>query len=115
MPAGDASDLLSAYQDTLEKIYTTVNPSVVNICVVEKVDASNFDTLQIPGFPFFNLPPGQEPPQQYQSALGSGFVWDRDGHIVTNNHVVSGADKIEVTFSDGTIVPASVLPSHRLL
>lgn len=107
MPAGDSSDLLSAYQGTLEKIYTTVSPSVVNIRIVEKVGASNFDTLQIPGFPFFNLPQGQQPEQQYQSALGSGFVWDRDGHIVTNNHVVSGADKIEVTFSDGTVVPAA--------
>ena len=64
---------------------------------------------QFTGFPFFNLPQGQQPQQQYQSALGSGFVWDQNGDIVTNNHVVSGADKIEVTFSDGTIVPATLV------
>ena len=40
---------------------------------------------------------------------GSGFVYDREGHIVTNNHVVEDADAIDVTFSDGTIVPAEVV------
>ncbi len=40
---------------------------------------------------------------------GSGFVYDREGHIVTNNHVVEDADAIDVTFSDGTIVPADVV------
>jgi serine protease Do len=54
-------------------------------------------------------PQEQQPQQQYQSALGSGFVWDQSGHIVTNNHVISGADKIEVAFSDGSIVPAQVI------
>ena len=45
---------------------------------------------------------------QIQQALGSGFVWDTEGHIVTNNHVVAGADVIQVTFQDGTTVPAEV-------
>lgn len=109
-PSGASEDLLAAYQGTLEQIYTSVSPSVVNIRTVQKVDASTSTTSQLPGFPFFNLPQGQQQaPQQYQSALGSGFVWDKQGDIVTNNHVVSGADKIEVTFSDGTIVPATLV------
>lgn len=110
-PSGAAGDLLSAYQGTLENIYTTVSPSVVNIRVVEQVAASSSDSNPIPGFPFFGLPQGQDqqPQQQFQSALGSGFVWDQQGHIVTNNHVVSGATKIEVTFSDGTTVPATLV------
>jgi serine protease Do len=110
-PSGAAGDLLSAYQGTLENIYTTVSPSVVNIRVVEQVAASSSDSNSIPGFPFFGLPQGQDqqPQQQFQSALGSGFVWDQQGHIVTNNHVVSGANKIEVTFSDGTTVPATLV------
>jgi serine protease Do len=109
--SGASGDLLAAYQGTLENLYTRVSPSVVNIRVVQKVDASNSAMSQFPGFPFFNLPQGQQqqPQQQYQSALGSGFVWDQNGDIVTNNHVVSGADKIEVTFSDGTIVPAKLV------
>ncbi len=109
-PSGASGDLLVAYQGTLENIYTSVSPSVVNIRVVQKVANTGTIMSQIPGFPFFSLPQGQEQaPQQYQSALGSGFVWDTNGDIVTNNHVVSGADKIEVTFSDGTILPATLV------
>ena len=42
-------------------------------------------------------------------ALGSGFVWDTKGDIVTNNHVIDGASNITVTFSDGTLVNASLV------
>jgi len=105
---GASGDLLAAYQGTLENIYTAVSPSVVNIRVVQMVDTSAVPQSQV--FPFFNLPQGQgQPQQQYQSALGSGFVWDSNGDIVTNNHVIDGADKIEVTFSDGTILPATLV------
>ncbi len=109
VPSGASGDPLAAYQGTLEKIYTEVSPSVVNIRVVEKVAPSDAGTLQIPGFPFFNLPQGQPQQPQFQAALGSGFVWDQNGDIVTNNHVIAGADKIEVAFSDGTIVPAKLV------
>jgi 2-alkenal reductase len=47
--------------------------------------------------------------QPVQQALGSGFVWDTNGDIVTNNHVISGATTIDVTFADGTIVPAKLV------
>jgi serine protease Do len=109
--SGASGDLLAAYQGTLENIYSAVSPSVVNIQVVQKVAAgsNNTDSQQLPGFPFFSNPQGQQPQDQFQSALGSGFVWDQQGHIVTNNHVVSGADQIQVTFSDGTIVPAKLV------
>lgn len=40
---------------------------------------------------------------------GSGFVYDQAGHIVTNNHVVEGAQGIEVTFADGRTLPATVI------
>ncbi|MBN1659689.1 MAG: trypsin-like peptidase domain-containing protein [Anaerolineae bacterium] len=43
------------------------------------------------------------------AGLGSGFVWDTDGHIVTNHHVVDGARTIQVTFGDDTTVPAEVV------
>ena len=92
---GNVSDL----EQTLEQIYGQVNPAVVAIQVVEQASASSAN-------PFFNNP-GQNAPQA--QALGSGFVWDKDGHIVTNNHVVDGASKISVTFSDGTTVPATVV------
>ncbi len=107
---GASGDLLATYQGTLENIYQSVSPSVVNIRTVQKVDASASTMSQLPSNPFFSLPQGgQQAPQQYQSALGSGFVWDQKGDIVTNNHVINGADKIEVTFSDGSIVPATLV------
>jgi serine protease Do len=95
------SDLLAAYESTLESIYTTVSPQVVNISVLTPATSSSFQT-----FPGFN---NQQSQPQYSSALGSGFVWDTKGDIVTNNHVVDGATKIEVTFSNGTTVPATIV------
>jgi len=97
-----------ALEGTLEQVYQQVNPSVVNIRMVQKVTAADLNSSQ--GFPFFSLPQGQDQsPDQYQTALGSGFVWDQQGHIVTNNHVIDGADKIEVTLNDGTILPAELV------
>lgn len=40
---------------------------------------------------------------------GSGFVWDQAGHVVTNNHVISGAETVSVRLADGEIVPATVV------
>ena len=41
--------------------------------------------------------------------LGSGFVYDQNGNIITNNHVVEGVNRIDVTFPDGTIYRAAVV------
>ncbi|HTE64030.1 MAG TPA: trypsin-like peptidase domain-containing protein [Solirubrobacteraceae bacterium] len=43
------------------------------------------------------------------TAQGTGFVIDKDGHIVTNQHVIDGAQSIEVTFADGTTATATVV------
>jgi 2-alkenal reductase len=42
-------------------------------------------------------------------STGSGWVWDTQGYIVTNNHVVEGADQLNVTFADGVVAPAEVV------
>ncbi len=42
-------------------------------------------------------------------STGSGWVWDTRGYIVTNNHVVEGADQLNVTFADGVVAPAEVV------
>jgi len=68
----------------LENIYQRANPAVVNIDVAGGADLTEFGS-------------------------GSGFVIDTDGHIVTNNHVVEGADEIDVTFADGTVAVAKVI------
>jgi S1-C subfamily serine protease len=96
---------LETYQATLEQIYAGVNPSVVNVEVVESATSSS-SSFQTPGSPFDFGGPGA---QLQQRALGSGFVWDNQGHIVTNNHVVDGASKITVTFSNGTTAVAKLV------
>ena len=88
---------LAAYQQTLEQIYQKVIPSVVNVEVV--LSSTTFVPRRLGG---------SDAPIQ-QSALGSGFVWDTQGHIVTNNHVIDGATKISVTFADGTMVSAKLV------
>lgn len=47
--------------------------------------------------------------RQTQSGSGSGFVIDRDGHIVTNNHVIDGANSVDVKFSTGLTVAAEIV------
>ena len=93
------NNLLSAYESTLESIYTAVSPQVVLINVMTSASSG------LQNFPGFTNPNQQ----QLQQALGSGFIWDTNGNIVTNDHVVNGASTIEVTFSDGTTVPATVV------
>jgi S1-C subfamily serine protease len=90
----------SGIETTLEEIYSMVNPSVVNIDVLIKQQTRY---PQINGFSF------STPQQQVEEGLGSGFVWDTDGDIVTNNHVVADATNITVTFYDGTEVPAKLV------
>ncbi|MBP7074255.1 MAG: DegQ family serine endoprotease [Rhabdochlamydiaceae bacterium] len=59
---------------------------------------------------FFGFPPGgRQMPPQTQVGQGSGFIVSADGLIMTNNHVVRGADKIEVTLNDGQVRPAKLL------
>jgi 2-alkenal reductase len=55
--------------------------------------------------------------RQVGAGAGSGFVWDRDGHIVTNNHVVEGADRVAVALDVGEPIPAKVIgtaPTHDI-
>jgi serine protease Do len=117
--SGEATSLLAAYEGVLQNVYTQVNPSVVNIRVL--VSAPSTGNLNIPGLPFQfpgqpnqpqnpQNPDGNQPSTpEFGQALGSGFVWDNQGHIVTNNHVVEGAQKIEVTFADGTVLEAKLV------
>ena len=116
-PATDISDL----QMALEQLYTAVNPTVVNIQVTMAAGAGQMEQIpglpdmpNLPGLPFQldpNSPNGQGDPQQMPQAraLGSGFVWDKQGHIITNNHVVDGAEKVTVTFADGLTLDAEVV------
>lgn len=94
-------------EDTYIDIYEQLNPSVVNIRVVgAAVDLqSQFPDL----FPEMPELPEDHPDFVPPQSVGSGFVYDADGHIVTNNHVVAGAERVVVTFVDGTEVEAEIV------
>jgi S1-C subfamily serine protease len=100
------SPSLESLQQSYEQVYEKVLPSVVNIVVTEKASSTN---RSIPNLPF-DLPDDNQP-QERQIALGSGFIWDDQGHIVTNNHVVEGAESIMVTFADGSTRRATLVGS----
>ncbi|HEX7976789.1 MAG TPA: trypsin-like peptidase domain-containing protein, partial [Anaerolineales bacterium] len=104
---------LAAYEAALENIYTQVNPGVVYIRVLS--NSSGNSPFGVPGHPVVpGAPGGQGNGQNGSQGLvpvgeASGWVWDSQGYIVTNNHVVDGADKVEVTFSDGSVATAKVI------
>ncbi|KAJ9533842.1 hypothetical protein QJQ45_026933, partial [Haematococcus lacustris] len=50
---------------------------------------------------------------QMPRGVGSGFVWDYDGHIITNAHVIAGAQEVTVTLCDGTVAKAKVVGGDR--
>ncbi len=87
VPAARTSEL------TVGKVYTRARAGVVEIAAT----SASADG-PVPGF-------GQ------QQAQGSGFVYDRQGHIVTNQHVVDGAGAVTVTFSNGRAYKATVVGS----
>jgi serine protease Do len=97
----------------------TVSPAVVHIRVEKTVKAGGPDFgpfgknpfgggEQSPDFFGHRFGP-QRRPDFKQPGLGSGFIIDRDGYIVTNNHVVDGADTIKVILKDETEYPAKVI------
>ena len=59
--------------------------------------------------PFHNLFGGQAPKQEAPIATGSGVIVSQDGYIVTNNHVVDGADKVEITLNDKRSYTAEII------
>ena len=77
----------------LTGVYERVNPSVVSIEVTSfvKTQMQGLDLpFNFPDMPDNLLPDEKGSQEQLRQGAGSGFVWDREGHIVTNNHVVDG-------------------------
>jgi S1-C subfamily serine protease len=96
-PAGFAD----AKRLSVNEIYRQSAPGVVQITT------TSLRTVEPD--PFLN--PFGFPEQQRQQALGSGFVIDKSGHIVTNFHVVQGAEEIEVSFTNRDSVEARLVGS----
>jgi serine protease Do len=107
------NDLLAAYEQALNDIYEAALPAVVNIQVAQKIEPQTGNTpYNFYSDPFgFGMPFPQTPEEFYRRGQGSGFVWDAEGHIVTNYHVVEAATDVEVIFADGKRVKAEVVGS----
>ncbi|HEY4204171.1 MAG TPA: DegQ family serine endoprotease [Xanthobacteraceae bacterium] len=75
-----------------------VTPAVVNVYAAKVVQNHN-PLLDDPIFRRFFGVPGQQP-EQMQRSLGSGVMVDPSGLVVTNNHVIEGADQVKVSLSD---------------
>ena len=89
---------ISTLEDQVVAVYELAGPAVVNI------------TSRVITFDFFMRPTPQE-------GSGSGFLFDTEGRIVTNFHVVEGADELAVTLADGRTFPARIVgvdPSNDL-
>ena len=93
VPVSSKTSLLS-----VNDIYRRAAPGVVQVTATQVVNAQSTDLF---GFPF--------PTRQQQQSLGSGFVIDKAGHIVTNYHVVEGARRVDVSFSNNESKKASVV------
>jgi serine protease Do len=88
----------SAASNAIETVAAQVSPAVVTI--TSSSTTSSVNPFSVP-----------------ETGVGSGFIYSSDGRILTNNHVVEGADTLTVTLKDGTDVPARVLltdPDHDL-
>jgi 2-alkenal reductase len=101
----DVLDEASAEEQLVANVYERVAPSVVHIRVVQRISGAEHPRIEIPGWPEFP----DLPEDFYSRGEGSGFVWDKDGYIVTNYHVVQDAEQVEVTFRDGTRLPAQIV------
>lgn len=109
----DARGAPDGFADLVE----TLSPAVVNVSTTQVIsgraeEGPNFEFP--PGSPFrdffdqFNNRPREDRPRRATS-LGSGFVIDAAGFIVTNNHVIEGAEKITVTFSNDETFEAELI------
>jgi serine protease Do len=99
--------------ETFADLVEEISPSVVNITTSALVAGPADGMPLVPeGSPFEDFfedfgPPGGG--TQRSEALGSGFVISEDGYIVTNNHVIEGADEITIEFFSGRKLPATVV------
>ena len=97
---------------SLAPMLERVSPAVVNIATLSTVTVRN-PLLEDPFFRHFFDPPKKNKQRKTESA-GSGVIVDaKNGYILTNNHVVNGADEIVITLSDGRSLPAKLIGQDK--
>jgi len=101
-----------SFADLVEKLL----PAVVNIQTQQTIDGGQAEQFEEFFKEFFERRgEGGEPPPTPRrgSSLGSGFIIDPSGYIVTNHHVIADADEVEVVLSDGTSLDATIVGSDK--
>lgn len=109
-PSGKPAGLPDLSTAIVEVARTTI-PAVVHIEVTETQEVTNpLGSLSNDPFfrGFFDVPKMPKKFKQELKGLGTGMIFDDTGHILTNNHVVSGASKIQVLLADGSEYAATV-------
>ena len=103
----DSVDVLQRLDDEYTKVVTAVVPSVVSITTTKTLTRRMpIDPLEL----FFGRRFSDESPaQQKVTSLGSGVIVSKEGHIVTNNHVLNGTDDVTVQLSDGREQKAKIV------
>ncbi len=96
-PAAEPASFSQTHKLSINDVYREAAPGVVHILAISRTP--------VPPDPFFGTPGGT----QTQRAIGSGFVIDKSGHIITNDHVVAGASTVQVSFSDNESMRATVV------
>src|SRR5262249_4049093 len=90
-PVTPAQDLGADEKATIQ-VFSNDPPSVVHSTSIQaRRDQVNFNEMELP------------------AGVGSGFIWDTAGHIVTNFHVVEGAQRAQVMLSDGSVYAAAIV------
>ncbi|MBN8727967.1 MAG: DegQ family serine endoprotease [Xanthomonadales bacterium] len=86
-------------------------PAVVNVQATGSVDTQGNDLQDVPEIfrRFFGPLPPQRPDRGERVSMGSGFIISADGYVLTNNHVVDGADHVTVRLSDRRVLDAKVV------
>jgi len=104
----ESKTIPNSFADLAKKLM----PSVVNISTTQtiKTTSNPFPFQFPPGSPFEDMfKEFNKPTERQATALGSGFIIDKKGLVVTNNHVIQGAEDIVVTFNDKTEYKAKVI------
>ncbi len=88
-----------------------VKPAVVNISTTKKVREQAYNPWAMDPFfrDFFSVPRQRAPSRKAPHSLGTGFIINEKGDILTNNHVIAGADEIVVNLADGREVEAKIV------
>jgi serine protease Do len=101
-------------QNSYADVVSRVAPAVVTIRADKRVrNPQQFPFADDPFFRdlFGNRGQGQQPREQLERALGSGVIVSSDGYIITNHHVVDGAEQIKIDLSDGRTLDAKLVGS----